>query len=87
MPNTSHSTNGEKRQGKSKIYIRMTSIETSAKLPITCLAISLAPENQQRNFIGYKFDSSTESTVLHKFGIHSLFRVQNQNAIKDVYRF
>ena len=54
----------------------MTSIQTSTILLITRLAISLAPENQQRNFIGYEFDSSTESTVCInlEFTCYSEFR-------------
>lgn len=56
----------------------MTSIQTSTILLITRLAISLAPENQQRNFIGYKFDSSTESTVCInlEFTCYSEFRTR-----------
>ena len=56
----------------------MTSIQTSTILLITRLAISLAPESQQRNSIGYKFDSSTESTVCInlEFTCYSEFRTR-----------
>ena len=67
----------------------MTSIQTSTILLITRLAISLAPENQQRNFIGYKFDSSTESTVCInlEFTCYSEFRTRMRSKTFTVLNF